>query len=134
MESLPVFLNDINIFVSTVVEPDPNGSETYRRIWIRFCNEFEVKLLRKTGKMGQFLIKKTQFKNINTFLSKNIPMKRLYFVIMSNLTHLDAVLWIRIRSDPEFFAGSIPLTNGSGSGKPNTITYGSYVSGTMDFQ
>jgi hypothetical protein len=76
MESLPVFLNDINIFVSTVVDPDPNGSETYRRIWIRFCNEFEVKLLRKTGKRGQFLIKKTQFKSINTFLSKNIPIKR----------------------------------------------------------
>jgi hypothetical protein len=61
-------------------------------------------------------------------------MESLYFDIMSNLTHLDAVLWIRIRSDPELFAGSILLTNGSGSGKPNTIPYGSYGSGTMNFQ
>jgi hypothetical protein len=52
---------------------------------------------------------------------------------MSNLAHLDAVLWIRIRSDPELFAGSIPPTNGSGSRKPNTIAYGSYGSGTLDF-
>jgi hypothetical protein len=53
IESLPVFLNDINIFVRSAVDTDPDtvGPETFTRIWIWIRNEFEVKLLRKTGKI-----------------------------------------------------------------------------------
>jgi hypothetical protein len=44
-----------------------SGSESEE---LRILNEFEVKLLWKTGKILQFLHKNAQFKHINSFLSK----------------------------------------------------------------
>ncbi len=42
----------------------------------RIRNEFKVKLPWKTGKIWQVLNKNTQFKNINSHMSKNISLRR----------------------------------------------------------
>ncbi len=62
---------------SAVVDPDPDSEKKTFRIrvaphpkWI-----WSKKLLWKSGKTWQFLIKNAQFKNINSFLSKKIPLK-----------------------------------------------------------
>jgi hypothetical protein len=54
-------------------EKNHSGSGPEQQLRIR--NEFEVKLY-------------AQFKNMNSFLSKNIPLRSLYLVLMSNLTCL----------------------------------------------
>jgi hypothetical protein len=74
------------------VDPDPVGSETFRKIRIRIQirekdhygsgqlrirNEFEIKLLLKTDKIRQFLNKNAQFKDINSFLSTKISLETL---------------------------------------------------------
>ncbi len=46
-------------------------------LWIRIRNEFEVKLLWKTGIIRKFLNKNAQFKHINSFLSKKYSPKKL---------------------------------------------------------
>ncbi len=63
-----------NVPTASVVDPDPeknhSGSEQLR-IW----NEFEVKLLWKSGKIWLFLNKNAKLKNTNSLLSKKSPQK-----------------------------------------------------------
>ncbi len=83
------FFDYLFLGLTSLVNPDPVGSETFSRIQIqnnhswsgseqlRIQNEFEVKLLWKTGKIWQFLNKNDQLQNINSFLSKKIFPKKL---------------------------------------------------------
>ncbi len=69
--------------MSSVVDPDPVGSETFSRIrknhsgseQLQLWNDFEVKLLGKTGKIWQFLNRDAQLKNIFLFVKKIFPLK-----------------------------------------------------------
>ncbi len=54
------------------IRKNQSGSEQ-----LQIRKEFEVKLLWKTGKIGQYLNKNAQFKSIDSFLSKNSPLKSL---------------------------------------------------------
>ncbi len=85
---------DPKLWAGSVFGKNHSGFESEQ---LRILNEFEVKLLWKTGKIWQFFHNNAQFKNINSFLSENIPLISLYRVIMSNITHLQGrnTKWIR---------------------------------------